>query len=430
MATKPDLIKEKKYPPTCIILGAGHAGVTCAFSLRKNGWQGAILLVEKDLDLPYHRPPLSKSYLLAEAPTMTPLKALASYQKEDIQLLLGACAKGIDKINKFIILTDGRQLHFDKLVLALGSQPIIPSIKGINVHGEKKELEKPIHILKSLSDAQSIKEYLNGKNHEKVVIIGGGYIGLELSASLTSLGCYVTILERESRVLKRVTAEPLSEYFEKLHRDNGVQVETGVEIISIKTHADGWQINISDDRKIICNHICMATGVYVDKTIAQTADLDFSNGIKVDHQCETSHEDIYAIGDITCHYNPHYQRFLRLESVQNALDQARVAAAAICGSDSTYDSIPWFWSDQYKTKLQIAGISEGHDSMHVRYESSTKSNFSIWYFKSGNLLAVEAINNPRAYLLGLRLIKERKKIDISKLINSRIPLVEEEILIQ
>lgn len=300
-------------------------------------------------------------------------------------------------------------------MIATGASPLIPAIKGIST-------TKNVFSMRTAEDTFNIKKAFKTSNKKRVVVIGGGYIGLETAASLNKLGANVTILERENRLLARVTAPVMSEFFTKLHEDNKVKIFTNKDVISIENHEDGSHIRCKDHSIYKADLIVVGVGVKVNTELAQDAGLQIDNGIMVDKTTKTNDDHIYAIGDCTCHYNPHYNIHVRLESVQNAVDQAKVAAKAICGQNQViYDSIPWFWSDQFNVKLQMVGLSNGYNNIILRQEILDNS-FSIWYFKDDELLAVDAVNNAKAYILGGRFIENRQSIDKNKLRDTTIPI--------
>ncbi|WP_010177730.1 NAD(P)/FAD-dependent oxidoreductase [Aquimarina agarilytica] len=394
----------------CVVIGASHAGVNFAFSLRKEGWEGRIILFDKDPVLPYHRPPLSKAYLTsADAIDKNLLKSAEAYDKSGIELSLGVTINTIDRVAKHVVLSDGRLQTYDTLVLATGARPIIPPIKGLREASN-------VFTLRTANDVERIRKAMSTSVHKKVVIIGGGYIGLETAASLKKLGASVTVLEREERILARVTAPEMSDFFEKLHASNGVEVLTNKNVVSIAKQANFNQVMCADTTSYEADIIIVGVGVHVNVALAEQVGLDIANGIKVNEAAKAA-TDIYAIGDCTSHYNPHYDRFIRLESVQNAVDQAKIAAAAICDKKPVYNSIPWFWSDQYDIKLQMVGLSTGYTKALLRKEEGTQIKFSIWYFKNDELLAVDAVNNAKAYVLGTKFIKNKTKIDQLKLVD-------------
>lgn len=401
---------------TCVVIGASHAGVNFVFALRKEGWKGNIILIDKDPEIPYHRPPLSKAYLTNnDAIEKNSLKSIQSYKNNDIDLRLGITVKVIDRVNKKVTLNNKEELVYDTLIIATGARPIIPNIQGV-------KLAKNVFPLRTAQDVEHIRTAFIKSKEKRVVVIGGGYIGLETAASLRMLGAKsVIVLEREERVLARVTAPEMSNFFHKLHSTHDVEVLTNKNIVAIEVNDEANIIICENDSKYIADIIVVGVGIHVNKELAQTAGLDIDNGIKVDGTTRTNDKNVYAIGDCTYHYNPHYNRFVRLESVQNAVDQAKVAATTICGNDRIYDTIPWFWSDQYDVKLQMVGLSNGYTDTILRKETEN-NKFSLWYFKNEELLAVDAVNNSRAYVLGTKFIKSRTKLDKSKLENSNIPL--------
>lgn len=404
-----------KNHKVCIVIGASHAGVNFAFALRREGWKGDILLFETDSELPYHRPPLSKAYLSGdEQIEKIYLKPRESYEKEDITLNLGAVVTAINSHDKSITLEDGSTRAYDRLVIATGARPVIPPIRGI-------ASATNIFTLRTAADVQKIRNALKASKNKRVIIIGGGYIGLEAAASLSKLGVDVTVLEREERVLARVTAPEMSSFFEGLHKENGVAVLTSKNVIEIKSLKDSNTLVCDDGTVFKADIIIIGAGIAVNKELAGSAGLHIENGIKVDAASRTSLDDVYAIGDCTYHYNPYYDRFIRLESVQNAVDQAKVAAVAVCGKPVVYDAIPWFWSDQFDVKLQMVGLSEGYDQAVLREEEGREESFSVWYFKGEELLAVDAVNNTKAYVYGTKILRGRQKVDIVKL---RSPAVE------
>ncbi|WP_067146508.1 NAD(P)/FAD-dependent oxidoreductase [Pseudotamlana agarivorans] len=400
---------------TCVIIGASHAGINCAFALRKEGWEGAIIIYDKDPEFPYHRPPLSKAYLTSEAGTEHSLLfPKENYTEDNIQLKLGISVLSIHAEKQIITLSDGSEQRYHKLVLATGARPFIPPIEGIVT-------AKNVFPMRTATDANNIRQAFNAAPKKRVLIIGGGYIGLETAASLKKLGAEVSVLERESRVLARVTTPEMSAFFTKLHEENGVNILTDKTVTKITPLSEGNLVHCSDNSQYQADVIVVGVGITVNTKLAQSANLILENGIKVSASCQTSNPYIYAIGDCTFHYNMHYQTNIRLESVQNAIDQAKVAAKAICGqTEVIYDSIPWFWSDQFDIKLQIVGLSTDYNNLVIRNEE-TENSFSMWYFKDDELLAVDAVNFAKAYMLGTRFIKAKQKVDKIKLADTSIP---------
>ncbi|WP_111706423.1 NAD(P)/FAD-dependent oxidoreductase [Lutibacter citreus] len=400
---------------TCVVIGASHAGVNFAFTLRREGWEGAIILFDSDPEIPYHRPPLSKAYLSAEDNTQLDLLfPEQNYASENIILNLGKSVVSIDKESKYIVLSDKSKQSYDKLVIATGARPFIPPINGIKTANN-------LFPMRTFADTVNIQNAMKNSEKKRVVIIGGGYIGLETAASLKKTGANVVVLEREERVLERVTAPEMSFFFNKLHKENNVDLLTNKNVIEIKTVKGINEVFCDDNTSYFADLIVVGVGIKVNTELATKAGLEIENGIKVDETAKTSDVDIYAIGDCTYHFNPHYNRFIRLESVQNAVDQAKVAASAICGNEVVYNAIPWFWSDQYDVKLQMVGLSQGYNEVIQRVEEENEKCQSVWYFKDDELLAVDAVNNGKAYVLGTRFIKGKQQLDKGKLKDTKIP---------
>lgn len=401
----------------CLIIGASHAGVNCAFALRKEGWKGKITLFDADRYLPYHRPPLSKAFLTKEdGIEKYQLKPLASYEKEEIELALGIRIDRIDRQKKQILANDGRSFVYDKLVLATGAAPLVPPIKGLSS-------SKNVFPLRNAKDVLEIKACFEQLEHKKVVIIGGGYIGLEIAASLVQLDAKVTLIEREERLLARVTSPEVSAYFETVHLAKGVNVRTAQEVLEIKESSAGLAVICKDQAVYEAEMIIYGVGIRVNDELASQAGLEVKNGIVIDEKCATTDSNIFAIGDNAFHQSLHYKRHLRLESVQNAVDQAKIAAKAICGLEEVvYDTIPWFWSDQYELKLQMVGLIDGYNEVITRKDLADKNKRSTWFFKDEELLAVQAVNDAKAYVYGTKLIKERAVVNKDLLRNEAVVL--------
>lgn len=407
----------------CVIIGANQAGVTCAFSLRDEGWKGRIVLVDADPMLPYYRPPLSKAALTgSEEIDEHVLKPLALYQKENVELKLGVKAENIDTQKQIVSFSDKTSLLYSRIVLATGARPLIPKITGI-------EKGTNIFTIRTASDALAIQHAIKKSEEKRVVIIGGGYIGLEAAASVSKMGAKVTVLERDSRVLARVTTPEMSNFFTELHAKNNVDLLALKNVTAIDYKDRHNVVVCSDNTRYNADVIIVGVGVHVNKELAEQAGIAVDTGIKVDAKTQTNLSNVYAIGDCTTHFNPIYERFIRLESVQNASDQAKVAAATICGKEVSYSSVPWFWSDQFDVKLQMVGLSEGYDEIIVRQDLSNSNKFSIWYFKGDRLLAVHAVNDAKAYMMGTKFIKTAKIINKHNLQDVNIPFKPANILL-
>ena len=302
-------------------------------------------------------------------------------------------------------------MPYDKLVLAVGSRARELSIPGAQLDG--------VCYLRSLDDADRIRSA--ARKGCRAVIIGDGYVGLETAASLRSLGMEVTILEALERVLQRVTSEPVSKFFTRIHRDEGVQVRQKVQVTSILGDSSVTGVQIDSGEVIDARLVVVGIGVVLNTKLAERIGLAVSNGIEVDSQARTSVPDIYAAGDCTCFVHPRFGP-TRLESVQNANDQALVAARSLCGEQVEYDAVPWFWSEQYDVKRQIAGLAQDADDIVVRGDPDSDRCMSILYTKGKKLLAVDAINSPRDFVMGKKLIADRSPIDLAKVIDKDIAL--------
>ena len=336
---------------TCVIVGASHGGVSCAFALRKEGYVGRIVLIDADPNLPYRRPPLSKTFLTDNGKaTDYLLRPEANYEQEHIELLLGRRVTHLNAQDRVLQLDIHESLSYDHLVLATGASALIPPIEGLSATPN-------LFALRSAMDVLKIKKALGDASTKSVLIIGGGYIGLEIAASLKKLGASITLLEREARVLSRVTSPEMSQYFYDLHASHQVEIRLNKEVSSMTNIGGKSEVACSDGSHYLADLIILGVGIKVNAELAEQARLNINNGIVVDKACRTSDPNIWAIGDCTNHYNEHYEQNIRLESVQNAKDQALIAAVGICGKEVRYDAIPWFWSDQYDVKLQMVGLS-------------------------------------------------------------------------
>lgn len=390
----------------CVIVGGSHAASQLAASLRQEGWQGKITVISADSNLPYHRPPLSKAYLSGEKTADELLIRPASfYEKEEIEFLLETRVEAIDREAKKVVLQDGAEIPYTKLALTTGARVRRMELPGSQLEG--------VLYLRDLGDVDLIRRFVGaGKS---AVIIGGGYIGLETAASLRKLGMEVTVLEAMSRVLQRVTAPEVSAFYTRVHQEEGVRILTEVSVTSINGDKSVQSVSCADGSEIKADLVIIGIGVLPEVELAEQAGLEVDNGIVVDEYARTSDHDIVAAGDCTNHYNPIYQRRLRLESVQNAADQAKVAAKTLCGKLEPYNALPWFWSDQYDLKLQIAGLSQGYDKVVIRGSTETGRSFAAFYFQGDKLLAVDAINRPREFMLTRRALSENKTVDASRL---------------
>ena len=381
---------------TTIVIGAGQAGAEVVSKLRAEGYEGRVVLIGQENYLPYQRPPLSKKYMAGEmALERLFLKPKEFYQDKGIELLIGQSALKINPIEQEIEITDGI-LNYDHLVLATGSKPreLTPYI-GRKINN--------LFTMRDLNDANSIEPYM--KSGMRLLIVGGGYIGLEAAATARKFGVDVTLVEIEQRILKRVAAKETSNYIRSLHVSKGVKFKEAIGLDNLKIIDDKiLSACLTDGSDINVDFVIVGIGVTPNTKLAEGAKLKINNGIFVNDMCQTSIANIYAAGDCTS-FN-YKNTLVRLESVGNAIDQAMIVAQNIMKQDTSYLPKPWFWSDQYDLKLQIAGLNTGYDDVAIR--KGENNQVSHWYFKGSDLLAVDALNDPRSYMIGKRLIETNK----------------------
>ncbi len=397
----------------CVIVGASHAGSQASLRLRKLGWNGKITIVGEEPHLPYHRPPLSKDYLKgAKTENSMHLAAEVNYQNNNIDLCIGTRADEIDRRNRTLRLDSGKFLQYSHLVLAVGSSPRELPLPGANLDG--------VHYLRYIDDVDRIRSGV--REGRRAVVIGGGYIGLEVAASLRMLGMEVTVMEALPRVLQRVTCETVSEFFTRVHREESVDIRTDARVSRVLGDGAVSGVELANGELIDTNLVVVGIGIVPNTSLAEAAGLEVDNGIAVDEHARTSDPAIYAVGDCTSFYHTRYGRKVRLESVQNANDQAIVAAQAIAGTPAPYDAVPWFWSDQFDVKLQIAGLAQGADEQVVRGDPAAGRKMSVVYLKDRKLLAVDALNRPQDFVFGKKLILESADLDIAKLADPDVAL--------
>lgn len=378
-----------------LIIGGSHTAASVAFGLRQLGWNGAVTIVSEEQQLPYQRPPLSKDFLAGNKQLDDLLlKPAAAYQDKRIQLKLGCVATAIDRANRVVTLANGDQLSYHQLVLATGARP-----RPLPFAGSESD---NLFYLRSYDDVTRIQAALTPSC--KVAIVGGGYIGLETAASLTKMGCQVSIIEAMPRLLARVTAPQLSAYYQALHQRHGVDIRVDCQLESfVCSDNQITALQLAGGEQLDCDIVIVGIGVIPNVELAAAAGLAVENGVVVDPHGRSSDPDIYAAGDCSYHYNPIYQRQLRLESVQNTVDQGMAVARTICAAPQTYNALPWFWSDQYDIKLQIAGLSQGFDQTVVRGDLGSDA-FSLFYLAQGRLLAADCINRPQEFMISKRLL--------------------------
>jgi 3-phenylpropionate/trans-cinnamate dioxygenase ferredoxin reductase component len=384
-----------------VIAGGGHAAGQLVISLKQKKYDGTIVLVGDEPYLPYQRPPLSKKFLAGAMEVERLLVKPASfYDDTHMELRLETRVTAIDRDSKCLRTSDGDEVPYDKLVLAPGSRARLLPVEGAKLNC--------VHYLRSIADVAAIrKNFLPGR---RLVVVGAGYIGLEVAAVAQQAGLDVTVIEMANRVMSRVVSPETSDFYQIEHTNQGVRfrLSTGVSAFTGKKRIKS--VITSEGEDIPADLVVIGVGILPNTELATDAGLDVDNGIVVDDHCRTGDPDVYAVGDCTSHPNAIYERRLRLESVHNAVEQAKTAAANICGQDTSYAQVPWFWSDQYDLKLQIAGLSEGYDSVAIRGNPAERS-FSCLYLKENRLIAVDAINAPRDFVQSKPLIADHVEID-------------------
>ena len=399
-----------------LIVGAGHGGAQAAIALRQRGFAGTLAIVGEEPELPYERPPLSKDYLAGDKPFERIMIRPAAYWAErEVAMLTGMRVNAVDAAAHRVTLSGGETIDYGKLIWATGGHPRRLTLSGHDLVG--------VHGVRSREDVDRMVGEL--ATTTEVVVIGGGYIGLEAAAVLTKLGKHVTVLEALDRVLARVAGEPLSRFYEAEHRAHGVDVRLGCSVECIEeTDGRATGVRLATGEVLPAQMVIVGIGIIpaVEPLIA--AGAAGGNGVAVDEHCRTSLADIYAIGDCAAHSNAFADgATIRLESVQNANDQATLVAKAITGEPEAYKAVPWFWSNQYDLRLQTVGLSIGHDDAVVRGDIASRS-FSIVYLRQGRVIALDCVNAVKDYVQGRALVVAGAKVDPERLADASVPLKE------
>jgi len=397
-----------------VIVGGGHGGAAAASSLRLRKFDGTVAIVGDERELPYDRPPLSKEYLLGEKSwDRLPFKTAEKWQEADVTLLLGHRVESVDAGAHVLTTADGRTISYGTLIWSAGGTPRRLTCAGRAAAG--------IHTVRSRADVDRMLGEI--ASADRIVVIGAGYIGLEAAAVLSKLGKRVTVIEAQDRVLARVAGEPLSRFFEAEHRAHGVELLLATSVDCIE-EAQGRVagVRLTDGRMVAADMVIVGIGISPEVAPLAKAGANVGNGVRVDAQCRTSLKDIYAIGDCAEHRN----RFaggawVRLESVQNANDQAMTAAKAISGADEPYEAVPWFWSNQFDLRLQTVGLSLGFEEAVVRGEPASRG-FSVVYLKGGKVIALDCVNAIRDYSQGRKLVELGVAAERDRLADTAIPL--------
>jgi len=396
---------------TVVIVGAGHAAVQAVDTLRREGHAGPIVLVGEEPWLPYNRPPLSKKYLSGELEReRLSLRSAQYYQQHRVETRLGLRVTAIDCGTRRLRLADGGEIGYDRLLLCVGSRPRRLEVPGHDLAG--------IHCLRTIADVDAIRADFAAAR--RLVVVGGGYIGLEAAACARHLGIEATVLEAADRPMARVVAPEISAFYTRRHEREGVRIVCNASVTAFEGDERVATVRCGD-ASYPADVVVVGVGILPDVTLAAAAGLRCDNGVWVDEHCRTSDENVYAAGDCTNHPSVRYGRRVRLESVDNAVEQAKTAAANICGRPTRHEHVPWFWSDQYDVKLQIAGLSEGYDQTVLRGDPESGS-FALYYFAGGELLAVDAVNSMRDFMTGKKWLADRKRPDPQLIADASVDL--------
>lgn len=400
----------------CVIIGASHAGAELAVGLRQQGWDGEVLVIGEESTLPYQRPPLSKEFVLEN---MTALDLLIrppeTYSSHGIEFLLETRAVTIDRKRRTVTTRNAKtgeaEVAYDKLALCTGSRVRRLDMPGAELAG--------IYYMRTLDDAEAIKGV--AQCGRRAVIVGGGYIGLECAAMLRKKGLQVTVLEAAPRVLARVTATEVADFYQRVHTEEGVAIRTDVAITAFT--GDDWvrSVKLAGGEELPADFVIVGIGVIPNTELAENAGLAIENGIVVNEFAQTADPHIVAAGDCTNHPTPWYGN-VRLESLPNAMEQAKCAAATLCGKQQPHHSLPWFWSDQYDMKLQIAGLSHDYDQVVLRGDSHTGRSFAAFYLKENQLVAADCVNRPKEFMLARRCIAQQIPVEAGKLADESVDL--------
>jgi 3-phenylpropionate/trans-cinnamate dioxygenase ferredoxin reductase subunit len=397
-----------------VIVGTGHGGAQTAIALRQQGFSGSILMIGRDTEPPYERPPLSKEYLAGEKPFERILiRPPQFWQERDVALMLGTMVSKVDPAAKTLTVSGGGTIGYGALVWAAGGDARRLSCPGAQLAG--------IHTVRDKADTDRLSAEL-ASGARRAVVVGGGYIGLEAAAVLRKLGSEVTLLEMQDRVLSRVAGEDLSRFYEAEHRAHGVDVRLGAELEAVEGEERVTGVRLVGGETIPCEIVVVGIGIVPAVGPLIAAGAAGANGLDVDPYCRTSLPDVYAVGDCAAHASVWADgAVVRLESVQNANDMASTAARAICGEPLPYEALPWFWSNQYDLRLQTVGLSLGHDTTVLRGDPASRS-FSVIYLKGGAVIALDCVNRTRDYAQGRKLVEARAVIPPETLMDADMPL--------
>ncbi|MEO0033022.1 MAG: hypothetical protein RIS94_2780 [Pseudomonadota bacterium] len=399
-----------------VIVGAGHGGAQCAIALRQNGFTGTVAIIGREAEPPYEKPPLSKEYFARERTfERLYIRPPAFWAEKRIDLLLKTEVVAVDPAAKEVSLSTGGKFGYGSLVWATGGNPRQLTCTGSDLNG--------LHTVRTREDCDRLMGEIDG-GVNNIVVIGGGYIGLEAAAVLTKLGCKVTLLEALPRVLARVAGEELSAFYEKEHRDHGVDLRTGVVIEGLEGIGRVSGVRLVDGTLIPAEAVIVGIGIVPAVAPLIAAGAAGSNGVDIDDHCRTSLPSVFAIGDCAAFASEYADgKVMRVESVQNANDQATCVAKQLCGDAKPYDAFPWFWSNQYDLRLQTAGLSVGFDQAVVRGDPDARS-FSVIYLKAGRVIALDCVNKAKDYVQGRKLVEARASPDLALLADQDVALID------
>lgn len=397
---------------TIVVVGGGHAAAQVLDSLRREHFAGRLIMIGEEPVLPYQRPPLSKKFLAGEFDAeRLPIRPASFYESIHCELVLGNPVTAIDRAVRTLRLADGGKIAYDQLVLAVGGHARPLPVPGAELPG--------VHVLRTIADVNAIRARIAPGG--RTVIVGAGYIGLECAATLRKLGMDVTVIEMMDRVMSRVVAPEMSRFYGAEHAAHGVRLLTSRRVSAFKGNSRIAAVECSDGTCVSADFALVGIGLVPNTAIAEAAGIECDDGIAVDERCRTSDPNIYAVGDCCSFPSLRYGRRIRLESVDNAFEQARTAAANACGREVVHDKTPWFWSDQYDLKLQIVGVSQHYDKVVLRGEPATRT-FSCCYLRDGELIALDAVNHGKDFMAARKLIAERARPDPARLGDDAIAL--------
>ncbi|MEO9328945.1 NAD(P)/FAD-dependent oxidoreductase [Gordonia aurantiaca] len=397
-----------------VIVGASHAGAQLSAQLRSSGWAGEIVMIGEEPYLPYHRPPMSKTYLANSVGIDDLLiRGAEFYEQKAIEFRRGRVER-IDRDAQRVFLAGGESLSYDRLALCVGARPVALRIPGADLAG--------VYYLRTAEDVEAIRADVPGST--RAVIVGGGYIGLETAASLRKLGLDVTVVEAADRVLKRVTAPEVSGFFQRVHEAEGVRIRTRAAVEGFEGSGRVTGVHLADGERIPADFVIVGIGVRPNIELAQEAGLAVDDGVVIDAQGRTSDPLVTAAGDCANYDDARYGR-LRLESVPSAGEQAKVAAATMCGKDAAIAALPWFWSDQYDLKLQIAGLNTGYDEVVLRGDPATEREFACFYLREGELIAADCVNRPQEFMFAKRVLSQGLPVDPRQLADLSVPIASQ-----